>query len=221
MIAFGICVGSQERFDRYARPGLDRAGEGDSIIELVSTDDSIFSAYNEVLDRVASRDDLEALALLHEDTEILDPDFAAKVRRRLAEPDVAVVGVIGARSVTGIGWWKGERLGRVAYRHGVMAPARGTHDVDAVDGLLLVLSPWAVRNLRFDDACFSGFDGYDTDLCFQARAAGRRVVVDDISVCHHTAAGAADTASYRTADAVFRDKWGLTPAAPETSTTDG
>lgn len=211
MIAFGICVGSQERFDRYARPGLDRAREDDSIIELVSTDDSIFSAYNEVLDRVAGRDDLEALALLHEDTEILDPDFADKVRGRLADPDIAIVGVIGARSVEGIGWWKGERLGRVAYRHGVLAPARGTHEVDTVDGLLLVLSPWAVRNLRFDDARFSGFDGYDADLCFQARAAGHRVVVDDISVCHHTAAGAADTASYRAADAAFREKWGLAP----------
>jgi O-methyltransferase len=211
MIAFGICVGSQERFDRCARPGLDRAGEDDSIIELVSTDDSIFSAYNEVLDRVASRSDLEALVLLHEDTEILDTDFAGKIRRRLAEPDIAIVGVIGAQSVKGIGWWNGEARGSVAFRHGVMTPDRGLHDVDVVDGLLLVLSPWAVRNLRFDNVRFSGFDGYDADLCFQAREAGRRVVVDDISVLHHTAAGAADTTSYRTADAVFRDKWGLVP----------
>lgn len=196
MIAFGTCVGAEERLDRYAKPGLERAREADSLLELVRTPDSIFSAYNEVLERVAPRDDLEALVLLHEDVEILDPDFAAKVRRRTSEPDVAVVGVAGARSVESIAWWKGEPFGRVAFQPGKLDWGGGTHDVEAVDGLLLVLSPWAVRNLRFDEERFTGFHGYDVDLCFQARAAGRRVVVDDISVFHHVAVGASYTSSF-------------------------
>ena len=69
-------------------------------------------------------------------------------------------------------------------------------DVDAVDGLLLVLSPWAVRNLRFDADRFDHFHGYDVDFCFQARAAGRRVVVDDIELLHHTNGGYNDVADF-------------------------
>jgi methionine biosynthesis protein MetW len=80
-------------------------------------------------------------------------------------------------------------------------------DVDAVDGLLLVLSPWAVRNLRFDADAFDAFHGYDVDFCFQARAAGRRVVVDDIGVFHHTKGGYGDEDAFRRADAAFRAKW--------------
>jgi GT2 family glycosyltransferase len=87
------------------------------------------------------------------------------------------------------------------------------HDVDAVDGLLLVLSPWAVRNLRFDEDRFTGFHGYDADICFQARAAGKRVVVDEIAVVHHTKGGYGDLDAYRRCDQAFRAKWGLDTAA--------
>ena len=38
-----------------------------------------------------------------------------------------------------------------------------------------MLSPWAVRNLRFDESLGS-LHGYDVDFCLQARAAGRKVV---------------------------------------------
>jgi 2-polyprenyl-3-methyl-5-hydroxy-6-metoxy-1,4-benzoquinol methylase len=83
----------------------------------------------------------------------------------------------------------------------------GTHDVDTVDGLMMVLSPWAVRNLRFDDARFTGFHGYDADFCFQARRAGRRVVVDDIDVIHHTKGGYGDEQAFRRSDDAWRAKW--------------
>jgi hypothetical protein len=84
--------------------------------------------------------------------------------------------------------------------------------VDALDGLLLVLSPWAVRNLRCDTATFSGFHAYDVDLCFAARAAGRRVVTGGFGVFHHTKGGYGDMAAWQAADAAFRAKWRGVPA---------
>jgi GT2 family glycosyltransferase len=208
VIAFAACVGSAEKYRRCALAGLQLACEPDSLVVEVTTDTSIFTAYNEVLDVLADRRDLEALVLVHEDTEIVDSRFCEKLRRRLADPDVAVVGVVGARGVESLAWWEAaERFGHVAETRGVVDFDRGTHDVDAVDGLLMALSPWAVRSLRFDDERFEGFHGYDADFCFQARAQGRRVVVDELAVVHHTKGGYGDVEAYRRADATFRSKW--------------
>jgi len=215
MIAFAACVGSEEKFRTLAQPGLRLACEPDSLVAEVTTGSSIFSAYNEVLDAFAERDDLEALVLLHEDLEIVDSDFCGKVRRRLADPDVAIVGVIGGRGVGGLAWWEGEGRGRCLESRGLVDFGGGAHDVDTVDGLLMALSPWAVRNLRFDEQRFSGFHGYDADLCFQARAAGKRVVVDEIGVVHHTKGGYGDMEAYAACDRAFRAKWGLAHPAKE------
>jgi 2-polyprenyl-3-methyl-5-hydroxy-6-metoxy-1,4-benzoquinol methylase len=207
MFAFASVIGSEEKFRLCAAPGIGRVSEADAVVAEYTEATSMCSAYNEVLDAFAQRDDLEAMVLLHEDTEILDPEFCAKVRRRLAEEDVAVLGVVGARDVRSLEWWNGSGRGRVMETRGNIDFGGHTDDVDAVDGLLLVLSPWAVRNLRFDAAAFDAFHGYDVDFCFQARAAGRRVVVDDIGIFHHTKGGYGDEDSFRRADAAFRAKW--------------
>jgi hypothetical protein len=211
MIAFAVCVGSQEKFLRYAAPGLRAAAEPDSLVAEVTTDSSIFTAYNEVLDALAGEESLEALVLLHEDAEIVDSDFCDKIRTRLSDPDVAVVGVVGARDVLSLAWWKGEGRGRVLESRGSIDFGGGVHDVDTVDGLMLVLSPWAVRNLRFDEERYTGFHGYDADICFQARAAGRRVVVDEIAVVHHTKGGYGDVEAFQRAAQVFAEKWSTVP----------
>jgi glycosyltransferase involved in cell wall biosynthesis len=208
MLAFASVVADPAKFAQCALPGLQRVLEPDSVLAESTDARSMCSAYNEVLDAFAGRDDLEALVLLHEDLEIRDPDFAAKVRARLAaDPDVAVLGVVGARDVKTLQWWRGEGVGRVEETRGAIDFGGGHHDADAVDGMLLVLSPWAVRELRFDEASYDHFHGYDADLCFQARAAGRRVVVEDLDVFHHTKGGVGDEAAFRRAEATFARKW--------------
>jgi hypothetical protein len=209
MIGFGICVGSSPRFERYAAPGLALTAEPNSAIETVSGYDSIFSAYNDLLDRCRFREDLEALVLLHEDVEIVDPLFCGKAREALSDPEVAIAGVIGARGVTRLGGGtpRKERRGRVAETARILDYGFASVDVDAVDGLMLILAPWAVTNLRFDEERFSGFHGYDLDICFQARAAGRRVIVHDISVVHHVLTADTTTPHFRSADEAWRRKW--------------
>jgi hypothetical protein len=212
VFVFATCVGTPAKYERYALPGLRRAAELDSLIVETSTETSIHEAYNEILQAVAAMPGVEALVLLHEDTELLDPTFCDRVRLCLAEePDAAVIGAIGARGVRGLSWWEGERAGRVTETRGRLDFGGGRHDVDSVDGLLLVLAPWAIASLRCDAERFGGFHAYDVDLCFQARAAGRRVVVDELDVFHHTKGGFGDLEAFRRADAAFGEKWGVRP----------
>lgn len=207
MIAFGVCIGSPEKFRQCAVPGLRRHAPADSPIAESEGNASILRAYNEMLDAFKDVPDLEALVLLHEDVELRDPRFAEKVRAALADPDVAVVGAVGARGVSSLEWWQGEGVGRCAETRGLVAFEERAGAVDVVDGLLLVLSPWAVRNLRFDEDTFTGFHAYDADFCFAARAAGRRVEVIDVELFHHTKGGLGDEVGFRLADAAFRVKW--------------
>jgi hypothetical protein len=207
MIAFAACVGTPAKLAAFAAPGLRRVMEPDSVFAELTTDRSIHEAYNEALEHFAAVDDLEALVLLHEDTELLDADFCARVRDVLRDPSVAVAGAIGASGVTSLRWWEGSIAGRAAETRGVVAGAPAPADVDCLDGLLLVLSPWAVANLRCDTDRFTGFHAYDADLCFAARAAGRRVVVAELNVFHHTKGGYGDPAAFAAADSAFRQKW--------------
>jgi SAM-dependent methyltransferase len=211
MIAYGICIGSQEKHQKHAALGLSRHATPGCPVATSTGNVSILEAYNEILDAFADVDDLEALVLLHEDLEIRDPAFEQKVRSALADEATAVLGVVGATDVPGLEWWQGRGAGRCEESRGTVAFERRTGVVDAVDGLLLVLSPWAVANLRFDAATFSGFHAYDVDLCFSARQAGRTVELLDVDVFHHTKGGLGDEVGFRLADAAFRHKWGLAP----------
>ena len=200
MIAFGCAITDAEIYERYAGPGIRSVAEADSEILAHGSAGSIFRNYNLLLDRVRGRDDLEALVLLHQDAEIVDPDFCAKVRRALEDPEVAIVGCAGAIGVRSIAWWEGAvTWAGFTHKHddegGGDIPAltwdqdripsfARLGEVDAIDGFAMALSPWAVRNLEFDET-LGRLHGYDFDLCCQARAAGRKVVTEDYRVIHH------------------------------------
>lgn len=214
MIFYGVCIGSDEKYRRCAVPGLEFIGGLDRTMES-RDNDSIFTAYNRMLDEVRGDPDLEALVLLHEDLELRDSEFEAKLRSALDEPDVAVAGAIGGRGVRGVRWSRADQtFGRMpdAY-YGDNDYGRGSHDVDIVDGCILVLSPWAVRNLRFDQERFHGFHAYDADFCMQARAEGKLVVTFEFDAFHHTKGGLGDAANHQASDALFREKWGI-PSDP-------
>lgn len=207
MIAFATAIGTREVFERHARPGVAACSEPGSPLAEIECD-SLFTGYNEALDHFATVEDLEALVLLHEDVELCDPGICDVLRARFAsDPAIAVIGAIGARGVRSLCWWEGEMRGRVLETRGLIDHGGGCHDVDSVDGLLLALSPWAVRSLRFDAERFHGFHGYDVDFCLQARAAGRRVVTEDLALVHHTRGGIGDGEDFWRADALLREKW--------------
>jgi hypothetical protein len=196
MIAFGSAIADADAYRRFAEPGIRRASEPDSEVLVFGAAGSVCRSYNLLLDAAAAHDDLDALVIVEARAEISDPEFCAKAREALRDPGVALAGPIGARDLRTVAWWEGEVSGAALvhryYEHGGgeldgygwAQPTAPLGEVDALDGFLLVLSPWAVRNLRFDETLHAGL-GYDVDLCLQARAAGRRVVTADLRVIHH------------------------------------
>ena len=202
MIAFGCAVTRPDDYERWAARGIERAREPDSAVYPNSSAGSIFRAYNLLLEMAAAHDDLEALVLVHQDVEIVDPAFCAKVREVLADPDVGVAGCVGALDARSLAWWEGSvtwaSFTHRYYEHGggelaafAMHPERiappayaRTGPVDTLDGFLMVLAPWTVRHLRFDES-LGRFHGYDFDFCLQVREAGRKVVTADLKVVHH------------------------------------
>jgi hypothetical protein len=192
VLAFGCATTSAEKYFAYAAPTIERVAESDSLVMRRHGFDTIHQPYNEMLAAAAERDDLEALVLLHQDLSIGDPHFVDRIRALLAADEhVAVIGAAGARNVSSLAWWEGDDpAGRVESPElvpggTVVDHPRANREVEAIDGILIVLSAWAVRELRFD-AAIGPFDGYDVDICFQARSLGGRVVVGDFrDVAHH------------------------------------
>ena len=198
MIAFGTAMDDPVAFRLRAEPGIRRAVEPDSALLAFAAVGSagIGYSYNLVLDAAARHADLEALVLVDQDAELTDPDVCGAVRRALADPAVGACGPLGATGVRSIAWWDGEvSAGPVTHRyteHGegevpafawtdpVPAPA----EVETLDGAVLVLSPWAVRNLRFDESLALG-PGVELDYCARLRAAGRGVRTMDLGVRLH------------------------------------
>jgi glycosyl transferase family 2 len=226
LIAYGCAISDPRRFERCALVGIERARQPSAPLYEVRGSDSLFSAYNAILDLAREGSRIEALVLVHEDTTVLDSRFEDKVRSFLRDPEVAIVGAIGAVGVGGIDWWVHERLvGSATLRSpdpfpswgppliggGTVVGPGGSGEVDMVDGFLLVLSPWAIEELRFDESLGPGFDAYDADLCFQARERGRKVVVADFEVEHHHHWADLSSFAYRSrwkrAHVAFMRKW--------------
>jgi hypothetical protein len=200
MIVFGSAITKPEVYRRCAEPGIRLAAEPGADVLAISATGTIFASYNALLDRVRDRADLEALVLVHQDAELVERDFCARVRGALADPEVGVVGCVGAVGVRNIAWWEGsvtlasfinryEELGggdleSFSWRWDDAPPYAQVGEVETLDGFVLALSPWAVRNLRFDES-LGEFHGYDLDFCLQVRAAGRKVVTADFRAIHH------------------------------------
>jgi hypothetical protein len=202
LIAFGSAVTDPEIYRRYAEKGIEVAREPDSQVFANVASGTLFRNYNLLLDLANSPEyeDLEALVLVHQDAEIVDPDFCAKLREALSDGEVGVVGCVGAIGVRSIAWWEGSvtwgsfihrysELGggdvpAFAWDNSNLPPTSRLGEVDTVDGFIMGLSPWVVRNVRFDES-LGRLHGYDFDFCLQVREAGRKVVTADFKAIHH------------------------------------
>jgi hypothetical protein len=236
MIVFACSITDPALYARAAEPGIRRAAEPDSEVLANAAAGSIFRSYNLILDTVAEREGLEALVLLHQDAEIVSPDFCATLRAALRDPDVGVVGCVGAVGVRSIAWWEGS-VTWASFTHryeehgGGSVPALSwtkdalpafaeTGEVDTVDGFVMALSPWVVRNIRFDES-LGQLHGYDLDFCLQVRAAGRKIATADFKVVHHHSLDlVSNPETWLSAHMRVADKWdgripGVTPPAAD------
>ncbi len=157
MIGFGCVTTSEPEFRAGAAEVIELAAEPDSLLMRRHGKAPVGPLCNEMLDVAAEWDDLEAFVLLAEDV-TTPPNataagwgsaFLAELRRLLVpSSDVALIGAAGGLDLD---------------------------KVDLLDGCAVVFSPWALRELRFDDALAVPFDCGVADLCHQAQARDRLV----------------------------------------------
>ena len=229
MIIIGCVVDDDKLFRQQAEPGLNRVPDADADVWVYSLAGTIGRTANLILDHAQDVPDLEAVILVRRDTEITDPAICATVRAALSDPDVAIVGAVGADDARTLAWWRGAVSGGpVSVRYsdrgaGTLdsytwgAPEgstfAGPQRVDVVEGSVLAFSPWAVANLRFDESLVYDF-GQDVDLCLQAGAAGRAVTTADIGVRIHRELDVIadeDTAGWVESHILLSRKWDSGP----------
>jgi GT2 family glycosyltransferase len=209
MFALGCAVSDQRTFEAVALPCLRTISEPDTVLLTRRGHDSIQRPYNEMIEEAGALSDLEGLVLMHQDMELTDDSLLARVRPLLGEPRVGAVGVLGGRDVPPHCWWEAEQLFGTARTPLVdIRHSAGSHEVEVVDGALLALAPWVVRELRFSEELAADFHGYDLDLCLQIRAAGGRVVCNDIPYMHHMSRPWADDEQYMRAGRALARRWG-------------
>jgi hypothetical protein len=200
MFMFASAVTDFGEYERCAVPGLDLVKEDDSVILAHRSIGSVFRNYNFILGEARKRDDLEALVLIHQDAELVDDDFCLVIRDQLKDPEVALIGCAGSVGARSIAWWEGGvswaafnhrfqefhggDLEAMTYNRNGIPPNVAPGEADSIDGFVMVLSPWAVQNVEFDET-MGDLHGYDFDVCCQVRAAGRKVVTANFRAIHH------------------------------------
>lgn len=154
VIGFGCVTANDEEFKGGAAQAIESVAEADSLLLRRHDPESVGAPCNDMLDRASERTDLEAFVLMAEDVSFERPGFAARLRELLStDPDIALALAT-------------ERLA----------------DVRLLGGGLLVFTPTAAAELRFDATLDVPFGCAVADICRQARARGRRVVAGDFGV---------------------------------------
>jgi Glycosyltransferase like family len=190
MIAFATAVTDLATYEEVALPSIRRIAEPDSAILSRIGCDSIQRPYNEMMDEAAAMPGLEALVLLHQDLQLLDEDLLVRVRRVFRDPLVGLFGPLGGRASKLHRWLAPDEVFGFAIgpdQADLEEPriSVGPHEVDGLDGALLIAAPWVVRGVRFSEALAEHFHGYDVDISVRVRARGGKIVCEDFPCRHH------------------------------------
>lgn len=209
MIIVGSCVADGgTKFRAVTQASLQAGLDPGDLVVTESGSTGIGAAYNRIIQMARETPDCELLLLLHDDVELLDKNFRAKLLLGAGLPRAGVLGVIGGRGLRGLEWWAARATaGAVFETRGYTDLGPRHAEVDCVDGLLMALTPAAFGKLDFDDVRFPDFHGYDVDVCLQARASGLRNFVVPVDLIHRTKGGYGDRPAFDAAAAALVSKW--------------
>ncbi|WP_298339741.1 glycosyltransferase [Ferrimicrobium sp.] len=209
MFVVGVCIGDESAYQQIALRSLLAGDLHDSVLIEMRNQVSIHAAYNAVLQQARELPELEGVILVHQDLEMRDRHVVEKLRKIFLDQSVGVVGAVGAVGVQTLSWWLGDIKGSIAETRQVVGDGCFDVDVDMVDGCFLALSPDVARKLQFDEVHYTGFHGYDAEICFAARSRGFRVVTGEFDLFHATKGGYGDYTAYCLNNDSFREKWVL------------
>ena len=149
-------------------------------LRLIENDDrtSVVAAMNRAWRAVET----ELVCFLHNDTELLDPDWLTKLVEALDEPDVGLAGLFGAKRLRRDGRFMGRTIVH-SLAEGPTVSAAG-EDVAAVDAVCMCLRRGFLETIGGLDERFE-FHGIDKDLSLVARERGLRCRVVHAPFRHH------------------------------------
>jgi GT2 family glycosyltransferase len=124
----------------------------------------------------------EALCFLHNDTEMREVRWLARLREALDEPAVGLAGLYGVRRLRRDGRYVGRTI--VHALDGSVRLGAGIVEVAAVDGVCLTIRRAVLEAVGGFDEGYGFFHGYDRELSFAVREAGLRCVVVDAPFVH-------------------------------------
>ena len=198
---YGVAVRDITVAKRHALRSILGSAGGDARVVAADASGGIPAAWNEVLDAAAEEPALEAVVLLHDDTELSEPHLEAKIRAVLgdgtggvADGAPALLAAAGSRGGDTERWWDAsDSVGTLGTPAGHWVGRVGAGDVDRTDDSFLVLAPGPVRTgKRFPlDAggVPLGATQSTAELCARLRAAGRRITVVPVTHQHHQGPG--------------------------------
>ena len=156
----------------------------------------------------------EVVCFLHNDTEMRDVRWLARLRTALDERGVGLAGLYGARRLRRSGRYAGRTIVHTLDGAALRAD---TVEVAAVDGVCLALRRDVLAAAGGFDEGYGFFHGYDRELSFAVREQGLRCVVVNAPFVHRgggTRTGASapvrapqDLAQRREALARFATRW--------------
>ena len=157
----------------------------------------------------------DLLCFLHNDTEMRDLRWLSRLREALEDDGAGLAGLYGARRLRRDCRYAGRTL--VHCLEGAVNLPGDSTEVAAVDGVCLTIPRVLFGAVGGFDEGYGFFHGYDRDLSFAVREAGRRCVVVNAPFVHRgggtRAADAspertvADLQARRDALARFASKW--------------
>jgi GT2 family glycosyltransferase len=204
---FELCVvdnASTDDTERFLRPVARRYHRNAENVGLIRA-----------LNQGAALAGGEVLCFLHNDTEMRDVRWLARLRAALEEPGIGLAGLYGVRRLRGDGRYVGRTI--VHALEGSANLRDDVVEVAAVDGVCLTVRREVLARIGGFDEGYGFFHGYDRDLSFAVRDAGYRCVVVNAPFVHRgggTRTGAAapvktadDLAQRRAALTQFATKW--------------
>jgi GT2 family glycosyltransferase len=157
----------------------------------------------------------DVLCFLHNDTEMREVRWLARLRAAVEQPGVGLAGLYGVRRLRRDGRYVGRTI--VHTLEGDANLRGDMMEVAAVDGVCLTLRRSVLEEVGGFDEGYGFFHGYDRELSFAVREAGYRCVVVSAPFVHRgggTRTGVQapvrapeDLAQRRAALARFAGKW--------------
>ncbi|MBI4593422.1 MAG: glycosyltransferase [Candidatus Rokubacteria bacterium] len=168
----GSTDGTRELFRRFPYPYPLRFIESDD-------NHSVIAAFN----RAWPAAETEFVCLMHNDTEMVDPRWLAKLLGALDDPTVGMTGLFGVKRM--------RRNSRFVGRTVVHSLAEGptvrppAEDVVALDAVCLCLRRSLLEAVGGLDEAYGFYHGFDKDLSFAVRERGLRCRVVWAPFYHH------------------------------------